>query len=190
MSQDTINPESITTVIRTHVKPGKEEEYEEWLIGIAKDCSEFGGFQGVTIFRPNDPGHRHPEYVVTLRFAGYDDLRRWELSPEFAEWQRRAQLLWIEPPTRDSRTGMETWFVLPGHAAVVPSPRYKMAIVAFAGAAPIVLVVLPLMASFLDGVLPLIGISFINLLLMASTMTWVTMPTLTKFTRRWLYPTT
>jgi len=53
MSQENINPESITTVIRTHVKPGKEEEYEEWLIGIAKDCSEFGGFQGVTIFRPS-----------------------------------------------------------------------------------------------------------------------------------------
>ena len=61
---------NVTWLIRTHVKPGKEEEYEEWLSGIAKDCSEFGGFQGVTIFRPNDPGHRHPEYVATLRFAG------------------------------------------------------------------------------------------------------------------------
>ncbi len=41
--------ESITTVVRTHVKPGKEQEYEQWLHGINEDATQFGGFEGATI---------------------------------------------------------------------------------------------------------------------------------------------
>ena len=41
--------ESITTVVRTHLKPGKEQEYEQWLHGINEDATQFGGFEGATI---------------------------------------------------------------------------------------------------------------------------------------------
>ncbi len=78
--------ESVTTVIRTHVKPGKEQEYEEWVHGINQESSEFRGFQGATIFRPGEQSHPHPEYVVVVRFATYTDLRRWEASIQLAEW--------------------------------------------------------------------------------------------------------
>ncbi len=38
--------ESITTVVRTHVKSGKEQEYEQGLHGINEDATQFGGFEG------------------------------------------------------------------------------------------------------------------------------------------------
>ena len=180
---------SVTTVVRAHLKPGKEQEYEQWLHGINEDCTRFAGFQGATVLRPNDKSHRHPEYVVVVRFATYSDLRRWEHSPEFAEWRRRLEPLLRDNLAVDTLTGMETWFTLPGHTHVVPPPKYKMAVVASLGAAPFVLVVIPLLVQYLHGVLPSIGISLVILLVMGFAMTWGTMPLLTRLARRWLYPT-
>ena len=71
---------SVTTVVRAHIKPGKEPDYEEWLHGINEECSQFSGFQGATVFRPDDDSHPHPEYVIVVRLATYSDLRRWEGS--------------------------------------------------------------------------------------------------------------
>ena len=52
---------SITTVVRAHIKPGKEEDYEQWLHGINEECGRFAGFQGATVFRPDDESHPHPD---------------------------------------------------------------------------------------------------------------------------------
>ena len=145
---------SITTVVRAHIKPGKEHDYEQWLHGINEECAKFAGFQGVTIFRPTDESHRHPEYVIVLRFASYNDLRRWEHSQQFAEWRRRLEPLTLDDVAVDTLSGLETWFTLPGHTVVVPPPKYKMAVVASFGASPFVLILIPLLVSFLQGVVP------------------------------------
>ncbi len=189
ISEDGQAAESITTIIRAHIKPDKEQDYEQWLHGINEDATQFAGFQGATILRPDDKSHRHPEYVVVVRFATYTDLRRWEHSTQFAEWQRRLEPLLAGDLAVDTLTGTETWFTLPGHTVVVPPPKYKMAVVATFGAAPFVLIVIPLLVRYLNGVLPSIGISIVILLVMSFAMTWVTMPLLTRLTRRWLYPT-
>ena len=189
ISGDGQTSESITTMIRAHIKPGKEQEYEQWLHGINEDATQFAGFQGATILRPDDGSHQHPEYVIVVRFAAYSDLRRWEHSTQFAEWRRRLEPLLAGDFAVDTLTGTETWFTLPGHTVVVPPPRYKMAVIATFGAAPFVLIVIPLMVQYLHGVLPSIGISIVILLVMSFAMTWVTMPLLTRLARRWLYPT-
>ena len=180
---------SITTVVRAHIKPGMEQEYEQWLHGINEECAKFAGFQGTTIFRPTDESHLHPEYVIVVRFAAYSDLRRWEHSQQFAEWRRRLEPLTIEDVAVDTLTGMETWFTLPGHTVVVPPPKYKMAVVASFGAAPFVLVLIPLLVSVLQGVVPSIVVALLILVIMSTAMTWVTMPLLTRLAGRWLYPT-
>ena len=76
--------ESVTTVVRAHIKPDKEQEYEQWLHGINEDVTQFAGFQGATVLRPDDKSHKHPEFVIVVRFATYSDLRRWEHSTQFA----------------------------------------------------------------------------------------------------------
>ena len=111
--------ESVTTIVRAHIKPGKEQEYEQWLHGINEDATQFAGFQGATILRPDDKSHQHPEYVVVVRFATYNDLRRWEHSTQFAEWQRRLEPFLVSDVAVDRLTGTETWFTLPGHTVVV-----------------------------------------------------------------------
>ena len=108
VSEDGQTAESITTIIRAHIKPDKEQEYEQWLHGINEDATQFAGFQGVTILRPDDKSHRHPEYVVVVRFSTYSDLRRWEHSTQFAEWQRRLEPIRDGDLAVDSLTGMET----------------------------------------------------------------------------------
>ena len=188
-SEDGQTAEYITTMIRAHIKPGKEQEYEQWLHGINEDATQFAGFQGATILRPDDGSHQHPEYVIVVRFAAYSDLRRWEHSTQFAEWQRRLEPLLADDVAMDTLTGTETWFTLPGHTVVVPPPRYKMAVIATFGAAPFVLIVIPLLVQYLHGVLPSIGISIVILLVMSFAMTWVTMPLLARLARPWLYPT-
>ena len=189
ISDDDQTAESITTIVRAQIKPDKEQEYEQWLHGINEDATQFAGFQGATILRPDDKSHQHPEYVVVVRFGTYSDLRRWEHSTQFAEWQRRLEPLLVGNIAVDRLTGTETWFTLPGHTVVVPPPKYKMAVVASLGAAPFVMVVIPLLVQYLNGVLPSIGISLLILLVMSFAMTWVTMPLLTRLARRWLYPT-
>ena len=180
---------SITTVVRAHIKPGNEQEYEEWLHGINEQANKFGGFQGATVFRPSDESHPHPEYVIVVRFATYSDLRRWEHSPEFAEWRRRLEPILQDDISVDTLSGMETWFTLPGHTVVVPPPKYKMAVVASIGAAPFVLIVIPLLISFLAGIVPSFVVALIILFVMSVAMTGVTMPLLSWLARPWLYPT-
>ena len=98
---------SITTVVRAHIRPGKEPEYKQRLHGINEECAQFGGSEGATVLRPGNNSHRHPEYVIVVRFASYDDLRRWEQSPGFAEWRRRLEPLTLEDPAVDTMSGME-----------------------------------------------------------------------------------
>ena len=189
ISDDGQSSQSVTTVVRAHIKPDKEQEYEQWLHGISEGATQFAGFLGATILRPDDKSHQHPEYVVVVRFATYSDLRRWEHSTQFAEWQRRLEPLLVGDIAVDRLTGTETWFTLPGHTVVVPPPKYKMAVVASFGAAPFVMIVIPLLVRYLNGVLPSIGISLVILLVMSFAMTWVTMPLLSRLASRWLYPT-
>ena len=183
------NQELVTLVVRTHIKPGRQEEYEVWLHGINEEVQRFKRFQGVTILRPESTGHAHPEYVAVVRFASYDDLRRWEASPEYAEWINRLQPLALEEVVFNNLTGMEGWFTLPGHKVGVPPPKYKMAVVGMFGASPFVLLIIPLLVAYLSAVVPPVLVSLILLLLMSSVMTWVTMPLTTRMLRRWLYPT-
>ena len=63
--------ESITTVIRARIKPGKEQKYEQWLRGINEDCTLFAGFQGAIILRPDDKSHHHHVFRVVVGFANY-----------------------------------------------------------------------------------------------------------------------
>ena len=50
--QDGVAGGSVTTVVRAHIKPGKEDEYEQWLHGISgctgsmRSAADLAGFKG------------------------------------------------------------------------------------------------------------------------------------------------
>jgi len=151
----------------------------------------------VTILRPGD--HPHLEYVVVVRFATYEDLRRWEQSTQRAEWLRRSQPLTVDRPTYRKQSGLETWFQLPGHSVVVPPPKYKMAMLILFAIYPLVLVVLslldliiddePFLAATVESDPEFVVSTLVSSLILTVLMTWVAMPLLTSLARRWLYPT-
>ncbi|MEE9295382.1 MAG: antibiotic biosynthesis monooxygenase, partial [Phycisphaerae bacterium] len=117
---------SVTWVITHQVHPDRRDDFEDWIAGIADEVARFPGREGVTVLRPG--GESSTEYVVIIRFASYDDLRRWEESAERAEWLTRLDPLLAATSTYRTETGLETWFQLPGQRAVVPPPKWKMAL--------------------------------------------------------------
>lgn len=173
--------EPVTVTVARRVAPGREGEFEDWSDGIIAAASRFGGFLGAGVLRPNDVGH---DWHVVYRFADQPALRRWEASPERAEWLRRADSF-VEETGVQRVSGLETWFALPGRTAPAP-PRWKMALVTLSAIVPLVLLmnltVLPLLADW-----PLVARTVVFALTLTSLMTWVVMPRMTRLFRRFLY---
>ncbi len=145
---ETTDDGSVTWVITHQVRPGRQDDFEEWIGGIGDEAARFPGQEGMTVLRPS--GESGTEYVLVVRFASYDDLRRWEESAERAEWLIRLEPLLAEESTFRTETGLETWFQLPGQRVVVPPPKWKMALLILAAIYPLLLIVIPLMGTVFD----------------------------------------
>jgi hypothetical protein len=194
-TDDSTDDGSVTWVITHHVRPGRQDDFEEWIGGIVDELARFPGHEGVTVLRPG--GESSTEYVLVVRFASYDDLRRWEESAERAEWLTRLEPLLAAESRYRTETGLETWFQLPGQRVVVPPPKWKMALLILLAIYPLLLIVLPLMGTMFD--IPYLGVpitigpefvvrTFVTAVILVALMTWVAMPLLTKLFRGWLRP--
>jgi uncharacterized protein len=175
--------EPVTTVFTWQVRPGKEDVFEEWTKGVTRSASRFPGNEGVAWLRPEE-GHR---FHAVLRFSDPERLGAWLTSDERARWHARIDGVATEVSSeRQSTTGMETWFDLPGTNGPAP-PRWKMALTTFLGAYPFTLLIQWLVAPHTAGwPLPLRAAIFPLVLL--PTLTFVVMPFLSRLLRRWLYP--
>lgn len=173
----------VTTVLTWQVRPGREAEFEKWTRGITRCASRFPGNEGVSWLRPED-GLR---YHAVLRWSDPQRLARWLESTERAEWHARIEGIATEVgDERQSTTGMETWFSLPGTTAQSP-PRWKMLLTTFLGAYPFTLLIqwlaTPRTAAW---PLPLRAAVFPVVLL--PVLTYLVMPLLSRLFRLWLYP--
>ncbi|MEU7057091.1 antibiotic biosynthesis monooxygenase [Streptomyces sp. NPDC046197] len=175
--------EPVTTVLTWQVRPGHEDEFEQWTRAITRVARRFPGNEGVAWLRPED-GHL---FHAVLRFCDPQRLSAWLTSPERAEWHRRIEGIAREISSeRQSTTGMETWFSLPG-TTVQPPPRWKMVLTTLLGAYPFTLLIqwlvtprtaawpLPLRAALLP-------------VLLLPILTYLVMPRLSRLLRPWLYP--
>ena len=177
-------PEAVSVVVARTVKAGREADYEAWLVRAIAAARAFDGHLGADVLRPA-AGGRH--YVLVFRFDSPAHLEAWESSAT------RAALVAEVAPLSESdaqvhrHTGLETWFTLPGAAPMPPPPRWKMALVTWAVAFPLVqgltLVLGPLLAP-----LPPVARGAIVAALMVASMTWLVMPQVTRALAFWLYP--
>jgi antibiotic biosynthesis monooxygenase (ABM) superfamily enzyme len=187
---------SVTWVVNHHVRPDRVDQFEEWLRGIKEEVGRFPGWRGVTVLRPASPAGATSEYVLVVRFGALEDLARWEHSTERAQWLRQLEPLVIAGPTAVSASGLETWFQLAPSGAVVPPPKWKMAVLVLAAIFPLVVVVtvsLGTVGSRYVGLPVSFGAEYLIRTLLTAIalvilMTWVAMPRLTRLMRRWLYP--
>ncbi|HEY9646668.1 MAG TPA: antibiotic biosynthesis monooxygenase [Chroococcidiopsis sp.] len=176
---------AVTVVISRRVKPGCEEQFEAFLLGVTAACSQFPGYLGSSIFRPASADD--PEYRVIFKFDQLSHLRRWETSAERQTWFAQAEALTECPPTIQVLTGLETWFTLPGKAAIVPPPRYKMALVTWLAVFPLITLISAVLQNQLLP-LPLVLRVMVVTAIAVPTMTYGLMPQMTRLFAQWLYP--
>ena len=174
----------VTVVVSRSVKPGREQDFEEWLKGTIEALTQYPGYLGANIVRPDARLNR--EYVFIAQWDSYANALAWEKSPERA--QRLASLdPLIEGETKIRRvSGLEFWFTPPAGAHGEP-PAWKMAIVTILALWPTILVLEPIMAltkirlPFPFTPLPL-------LVVMIPLVTYIVMPLFVRLFSRWLFP--
>ncbi|GAA1405837.1 antibiotic biosynthesis monooxygenase [Catellatospora coxensis] len=180
--------EPVSVLFTWAVMPGREPDFERWLEEVNAASSRFPGHQGVTWLRPQHtaPGDK-AVYHCVLRFRNGRDLSRWLTSPERQVVVRHLAGIAEEAEPRETTTGMETWFSLPGRP-VLPPPRWKMTIVSFLGVYPCVLLFQVLGAEHLSELpLPPVVRAAILPMLLAPILTYLVMPWLSQALRGFLY---
>ncbi|MEL6320359.1 MAG: antibiotic biosynthesis monooxygenase, partial [Cyanobacteria bacterium J06626_14] len=163
---------------------GRQEGYEDWIKGVAADAREFEGHLGVSILRPQ-PGSQL-DYVIVLQFDACNHLTNWLNSDTRKMWIERVKPLIQEQETIQILSGLESWFQLPNQAGHKPPKRYKQAILVWVAVMFVSLVVGPLVAPFiqlLPGVITIAANAAITVILLS----YVIMPQLTKWFKRWLF---
>ena len=85
------------------------------------------------------------------------------------------------------RSGLETWFTLPGMPAPATAPpRWKMALLTWLALLPQVVI----LALIVPSRVPLLVNVALSTAIPVAMLTWVIMPGLTTLLYRWLYPPT
>ncbi len=174
--------EEVTVVVNIRIKPGCEKDYDEWLGRFLILERKVPGYLGtITIIETGtDSSARH----VIHRFRDKASLEAWENSEDLHKLAEEANK--YSTPYRQKATGLETWFTLPDLKAIVPPPRWKMAIVTFIAAYCISLLASFILRPYL-GLQPLLFNLFITIILVIG-LTYFAMPLLSRLLRRWLYP--
>lgn len=178
------NGDPVTVSVSRRVTPGREQDYEAWVHGIAAAASAFPGHQGVNVHRPSaQTGGR---YVLIYRFDSDAHAKAWETSEERAHWIARLEGITEGEGDRKRVTGLEVWFDLPEVPAAAHAPRWKMSLVliavVFALVYPLQLIVLPLTPDWPHW-LRTLTIAVIQVLL----MTYLVMPRVTALLKPWLF---
>jgi NhaA family Na+:H+ antiporter len=94
--------QEVTISIGRRVQPGREDEYEAFLQGIAGAASRFEGYVGARVFRPVR-GNRM--YRIVLRFDSESNLRHFVDSEEQQAWRAIADELAEDAPFMVNITG-------------------------------------------------------------------------------------
>jgi uncharacterized protein len=179
--------EPVTVVISRLVRPGMEREYEQWIHEAAQLLVDFEGSEGFTVLPPGQH-HSGPEYVLVLRFHDYAAMARWKQSPARREWIAKLPDLTVDTGAWQEQTGLETWFTLPGRVQPTgPPPRWKQALLTILGLVPLLLLTDLALRPVLGDLPAYLRIPATSPLVVGA-MTWLIMPTITRFSYRWLYP--
>ncbi len=176
--------EPVTVVFVRNVKPNRINDFEEWVKGINQAVKGIEGYIGADVIRPGD--HSHPEYVIVLRFDGYEHLRTWMESREREIWVKKLEGMTIGETHIQEAHGFEPWFTLPDHSTVPPA-SYKMALVTILAIYPPLLAVSTILSSLLQG-WPKALVILLSLFLLVPAMTYYIMPWMTRLFCFWLYP--
>lgn len=169
---------AVKVVFEWRVVAGARVAFERWLTGFVAAATAAPGYEGSSVFSS------HEDWLVLLRFADAAALAAWQAAPSTRERLAAASSLASGGRSPQQRSGLETWFTLPGHAPAAPPPRWKMALVTWCALLPQVL----LLGELMPRELPPIVRTMVGTLVPVAMLTWVVMPWLTRLLAHWLYP--
>ena len=178
----------VTMAITQHIVPTAAHDFEAWLRDVGSAAAQFPGHQGLMVLPPKQ-AVQATAITYIFRFDSYAHLQAWEHSAALAEKVKELQPMLAAAPNKRTVTGLEYWFQLPGNAATVPPPRYKMAAVTILAIYPLSLLVPRGMAPFLSFLPPLVR-SLCYSVTLVLLMTYIVMPNATRLFARWLFKKT
>jgi len=176
--------EPVKIVLERHVRPDADVAFREWSQRFVQIAKRFPGHEGASVLAvPNSDSH-----FVLVRFASPGELDEWQRSNEYAALMQEADLLGPAGEYSETRTGMETWFTLPGRPQPAKPPaNWKMALTTWVALLPMVVALGYLFRPFR---LPVLLEQALSTIIPVVLLTWVVMPALTRRLYRWLYPET
>ena len=184
IKDEKIDPPVTVTIIR-QVKPACIPEFERLVFELSMNANLYPGHLGTNLFRPSD---QSSEYRVVYKFDCMSHFRQWSQSKIRAKYYKQIQPLLYKQPEMQILTGLETWFNLPNYkGALVPQPRYKMAVISWLAIYPLVIVILEVLGPILN-MLQIPGRAAIITLIAILSMTYIIMPYMSRLFSRWLYP--
>jgi antibiotic biosynthesis monooxygenase (ABM) superfamily enzyme len=174
--------EPVTAVFTLTVDAGEEQAFEHMMHDVHRVARTYPGHMGVTTLK--SPTKKN-NYQIVLRFDSATHLENWLSSDKRRRLMEPIQKI-AHPESTVKAGGLETWFDLPGQA-VIPPPRWKMAITTSIAIYPLSLLYsyfivphvttwkIPVRSLFLPVFAPII-------------LTYLFMPYLTQHVlKRWLY---
>lgn len=182
IQQDDTASRPVMRVARRRARPGCRPAYEALIRAMFADARQFPGFLGAELIPPEAADG---DYQVVTKFAGDDDLQRWDASAERAQWHERLRAVAEGDPEFRYLTGMEAWFAPPPLPALKAPSRLRMTLATWLGIFPTVALYLWFVAPWLAP-LPFLLRTAILTALVVPTMTYLVMPRLTRWLRAWL----
>lgn len=122
--------------------------------------------------------------VIPGLIASQGALDRWQSSAHVAELLVEGHALSTAPDAQPVvRSGLETWFTLPGAPALPPPPKWKMALVTWCALLPQVIA----LGFVIPHSLPFPVPAMIGTAIPVTLLTWVLMPRHTRLLHGWLF---
>ncbi|MFD8300852.1 antibiotic biosynthesis monooxygenase [Streptomyces sp. NPDC059690] len=177
----TSNP--VTVTVAYQVAPGRESAFHPWGWAMLAASARQPGFLGGGVLVD-----REAEWHVVYRFASEGTARAWEDSGERAEWDVRTAGFARQAERRSVR-GSKVWFdsQTPLPKAPAPPPKWKLWFINMSAVFPPVLLFNLLVIPYLGGLNPLVR-TLLLCLCVTALVTWILMPRLQRFFKKWLYP--
>tara|TARA_R110000744_G_scaffold112179_2_gene210422 strand:+ start:17725 stop:18267 length:543 start_codon:yes stop_codon:yes gene_type:complete len=174
----------INILIGRKVKPGHESRFEKLIHDWIPVALRFPGHHGVVMLRPG-PGSS--EYGTLLRFKSEDDWIQYQNWPPYKAFLESLRPMLIDDPKVDRLHGMEAWFT---HSTTHRSPpRWKMALLTWIGVCAMVWLMSTLVMLTIPDWNHWVRFFLVNTLVVAA-LTWMVMPLMTRYTKRWLIGST
>ncbi|AIF83208.1 hypothetical protein NTE_01135 [Candidatus Nitrososphaera evergladensis SR1] len=172
----------VTRIYSRNIKPGHEQQYDDWLRRYLTYERQARGYLGTTVIVPGGT-NSNLRYIIH-HFANSDSLDEWERSEQAIKMLEEVN----NYSTRhyETATGLETWFTVPDLHAVAAPPKWKMAVIVFAAAFAISTSARYLLNHYLESTSLFIS-NVVYTAILVLLLTYLAMPALSRLLRKWLY---